>query len=403
MHLLGELLRVTSQVGSRAVVSKVARDGMAKIWGRRPEPSQDRKETLKEMKAATRKWHDNSRAFHAASVHEEKEDNPIFCHLLQSYSTFTKIRRVLVYVHRFVDIIRRRAVPNRSWTVQDLQRSELQLFKWSQLHLDVSQLDEKLIATMNEEGLIRAHSRLENARILPKDMRNPVVLPRDHPLAILLLRHLHRKRGHWGYKSLMHEARRTLWIIGLRKMANSVVSKCVDCRKLRKKSLQHLMSQLPSLRVAAGFPPISNTAMDMFGPLQVRLNRRTLQDAQVVNFTCATTRVVHLELVTDKLAEPFLTAFRRFACLRGHPLCRGTGISERGNAKLGNPQDTKHPFGGICLWFWMAVNRTSHMQVTKTGLSSRWSSVSGKPSTVYGRIKRLLKSNGELFWLKLPT
>ena len=66
-------------------------------------------------------------------------------------------------------------------------------------------------------------------------------------------------------------------------------------------------------------------------------------------FTCATTREVHLELVTDKLTEAFLTAFRRFACLRGHPLCRGTGISERGNAKLGNPQDTKHPFGGICL------------------------------------------------------
>ena len=147
----------------------------------------------------------------------------------------------------------------------------------------------------------------------------------------------------------MHEARRTLWIIGLRKMANSVVSKCVDCRKLRKKSLQHLMSQLPSLRVAAGFAPISNTAMDLFGPMQVRLNRRTLQDAQVVNFTCATTREVHLELVTDKLTEAFLTAFRRIACLRGHPLCRGTGISERGNAKLGNPQDTKHPFGGVCL------------------------------------------------------
>ena len=200
-----------------------------------------------------------------------------------------------------------------------------------------------IAATMNEEGLIRAHSSLVNARILPKDMRKPVVLPRDHPLAILLLRHLHRKRGHCGYKSLMHEARRTLWIIGLRKMAKSVVSKCVDCRKLR---LQHLMGQLPSLRVAAGFPPISNTAMDMFGPLQVKLNRRTRPGGK---FTCATTREVHLELVTDKLTEAFLTAFRRFGCSRGHPLCRGTGISERGNAKLGNPQDTKHPFGGICL------------------------------------------------------
>ena len=81
----------------------------------------------------------------------------------------------------------------------------------------MSQLDEKLIVTTDEEGLIRAHGRLENARILPNDIRNPVVLPKDHPLAILLLRHLHRKRGHCSYKSLMHEARRTLWIIALRK------------------------------------------------------------------------------------------------------------------------------------------------------------------------------------------
>ena len=88
---------------------------------------------------------------------------------LRSCLTFTKIRRVLAYVCRFVFIIRRGAVPNNSLTVQDVKRSELQILKWSQLHLDVSQLDEKLIATTDEEGLIRAHGRLENARILTKD------------------------------------------------------------------------------------------------------------------------------------------------------------------------------------------------------------------------------------------
>ena len=92
--------------------------------------NQGRKETLKEMKAAT-KLHDNSRESHVASVHEDKEDNPILCHLLQSCSTFTEIRRVLARVHRFVDITRRRAVPKGSLTVQGLKRSELQLLKWS--------------------------------------------------------------------------------------------------------------------------------------------------------------------------------------------------------------------------------------------------------------------------------
>ena len=287
-------------------------------------PHQGRADTSKEMKTAMKyKQVDNrdknNREFHAASVPEEKEDNPIFCYLLQRCSTFTKIRRVLAYVHRFVEVTRHKAVLKGSPTVQELKHSELQLLKWSQLHIDLQHLDEKLIAKTDDEGLIRAHGRLENARILPKDMRNPVVLPRGHLIAILLLRHLHRKRGHCGYKSLMHEARRTFWIIGLRKMAKAVVSKCVVCQKLCKKPLDQLMGQLPSLRVAAGFPPFSNTAMDMFGPLQIRLNRRTLQEAQVVIFTCTTTRAVHLELLTDKSSEAFLMAFRRFTCLRGHP------------------------------------------------------------------------------------
>lgn len=43
---------------------------------------------------------------------------------------------------------------------------------------------------MDEEGLFRVHGSLENARILTKDMRNPIVLPRDHQLTILLLRQI---------------------------------------------------------------------------------------------------------------------------------------------------------------------------------------------------------------------
>ena len=285
-------------------------------------PYKEREDALKEKKTTPQqvdKGKENTRDVHATSVSEGMEGNSIFSHLLERCSTFTKVRRVLAYVHRFAERTRRRDVANGSLTVQELMQAELQLIKWSQKRINVQSLDKKLIARMDEEGLIRAHGRLENARILPKDMRNPVVLPRDHQLTILLLRHLHRKRGHCGYKSLMHEARRKFWIVGLRKMAKAVVSNCVLCRKLRRKPLDQLMGQVPSLRVAAGFPPFSNTAMDMFGPLQIRLNRRTLQEAQVVIFTCTTTRAIHLELVTDKTSEAFLMAFRRFACLHGHP------------------------------------------------------------------------------------
>lgn len=117
----------------------------------------------------------------------------------------------------------------------------------------------------------------------------------------------------------MHEARRKYWIIVLRKIAKAVLSNCVLCWKLRRKPLDQLVGQVPSLRVTVGFPPFSNTAMDMFGSLQVRLNRRTLREAQVVIFTCTTTRAIHLELITEKSSEAFSMAFRRFACLHGQP------------------------------------------------------------------------------------
>lgn len=59
--------------------------------------------------------------------------------------------------------------------------------------------------------------------------------------------------------------------------------------------------------------------MAMFGPLHIKLNRKTVREAQVVIFTGMTTRTVHLELVTDKTSDAFLMAFRRFARLPGHP------------------------------------------------------------------------------------
>ena len=250
---------------------------------------------------------------------ELEEDNTILHQLLKTCSTFSKIRRTLAYVRRFAQNARKKNAKTGPITVQELKESENQLFKWSQLHLDPSVIDKKLIPSLDEDGLIRAHGRLEDARSLPQEMRNPIILPRDHLLVKLLLRHLHTKRAHCGYKSLIHEARRKYWIIGVRSMSKALTSKCITCKKLRKKPLDQLMGQIPSLRVAAGFPPFSNTAIDMFGPLHIKLNRKTLKEAQVIIFTCMTTRAVHLELVNDKTSDAFLMAFRRFASLRGHP------------------------------------------------------------------------------------
>ncbi len=45
-----------------------------------------------------------------------------------------------------------------------------------------------------------------------------------------------------------------------------------------------------------------------------------MKEAQVIIFTCSTSRAIHLEVCTDKSTDTFIMAFRRFASLRGHPL-----------------------------------------------------------------------------------
>ena len=119
----------------------------------------------------------------------KSEDNSILQKLLENCSTFPKIRRTLAYVLRFVQNTRKKNAKTGTITVQELKESENQLFKWSQFHLKPPVVDKKFIPSLDENGIIRAHGRLGDVRLLPQEMRNPVILPRDHPLVRLLLRH----------------------------------------------------------------------------------------------------------------------------------------------------------------------------------------------------------------------
>ena len=254
------------------------------------------------------------------SHNQEKltEENPILTHLLTSCSSFSKIRRTLAYVNRFVQNAKRNKLSGPI-TAAELKIAEKQLFRWSQYKLDAGALNNQIKAKLDDDGLIRAHGRLEEIRSLPYEMRNPIILPNNHLLAYLILQEMHESRRHCGYKRLMSEARQRFWIIGLRGMAKCLTKKCVVCRKQRGKPLEQIMGQTPSLRVATGLPPFHNTAIDMFGPFHIKLNRKTVKEAQIVIFTCMTTRAIHLEFVTDRSTDTFLMAFRRFACLRGQP------------------------------------------------------------------------------------
>ena len=172
-----------------------------------------------------------------STAQKELRDNPLFEHLMKTCSTFSKARKTLAYVLRFVNNTRMKTKNRDPISPKELTESELRLFKWCQQTIDVDKLDKKLIPSKDEHGLLRAHGRLENIRTLPDEMRNPIILPKSHRLVELLLDHLHRKRAHCGYKSLIYESRKRFYIVGVCHMAKHLTGKCVTCKKLRKGDL----------------------------------------------------------------------------------------------------------------------------------------------------------------------
>ena len=183
-------------------------------WPQFQEDAQTKDESAEEIKkekkppSKTLRSAQNVKESNANLSSDERTDNPILSHLLASCSSFSKVRRSLAYVLRFVGNARKRNVKKGAISVSELKSSENLLFKWCQVNLDIASLEKKFVAKEDQGGLMRVHGRLEDIRSLPHNMRNPVVLPRNHPLVYLLLRHLHQICGHCGYKSLMHEARR---------------------------------------------------------------------------------------------------------------------------------------------------------------------------------------------------
>ncbi|CAG2198838.1 unnamed protein product [Mytilus edulis] len=59
--------------------------------------------------------------------------------------------------------------------------------------------------------------------------------------------------------------------------------------------------------------PFTATVIDFTGALQVKDNENVIKKVYICLFTCASTRAIHLEVVTNFSEETFLQAFRRFS------------------------------------------------------------------------------------------
>ncbi|KAK6765375.1 hypothetical protein RB195_025336 [Necator americanus] len=78
------------------------------------------------------------------------------------------------------------------------------------------------------------------------------------------------------------------------------------------------MTDLPPQRVKRS-RPFHHIGLDYFGPISVYEGNKDRAEVYGCIFTCAVTRLIHLEVVSDGTTKKFINAFRRFVAGRGKP------------------------------------------------------------------------------------
>ncbi|XP_064462299.1 uncharacterized protein LOC135372757 [Ornithodoros turicata] len=153
-----------------------------------------------------------------------------------------------------------------------------------------------------------------------EEVKHPIILPKAHALSRLLAANAHRRTLHGGVQVTPTTLRDKIWIPQARQLVKSVIHSCSTCVRFRASPATATTAPLPADRVSATHP-FKSTGVDFAGQVYVKRSRDSYQTSKyfIALFTCATTRAIHLELVTDLTARAFILAFRRFASRRGTP------------------------------------------------------------------------------------
>ncbi|XP_011859827.1 PREDICTED: uncharacterized protein LOC105557253 [Vollenhovia emeryi] len=219
-------------------------------------------------------------------------------------------------------------------TAAKLERAERIILRWVQQEafpVEIRYLQEgrpfprksqlrALSAYIDEEGLISVGGRLQHAEI-KSEQKNPIVLPTKHHVTSIILRDRHERLLHCPPEQLLHDVRQRFWPISGRREVRKIIKKYVKCYRINPTTMEIKMGELPAERIRSVDRPFTITGIDYASPIQIRESKRRgrihVSKGYVAVFVCTSTKVVHLEMVTDLSTDAFIATLRRFIARKG--------------------------------------------------------------------------------------
>lgn len=280
----------------------------------------------------TRKIHEEQKPL-AVTVLHSTSDNVGEFNLLERFSSFETLQRVMGYMLRFIHKAKKvhGDYSKIQLSVNELHQATEKLVKLSQsvdFHEEIKELKKnkqvsvksKLLSLppfLDNTGIVRVGGRLQHSD-LSENQKHPMIISSSSNLSKLIISFYHIKNLHAGPRALLASVRQMFWPLKGKSLATQCVHHCVRCFRSKPVTRNQIMGDLPKHRVEP-LRAFLNTGIDFCGPVYVKrgIRGQSHVKAYIAVFVCFATKAVHLELVGDLTTESFLAALKRFISRRG--------------------------------------------------------------------------------------
>ena len=270
-----------------------------------------------------------------------KKSTPPMVIKMTKYSRMSSLLRIVAYCFRFAENCRskvRNSEPRtdeplkaklskvKPLTAAEIEKAEMGCIRLVQAECfqpEIKKLRDmemgghieyKNVRVIIDDGILYVKNRL----IFNPDMKGRLVLlPSDHHFTELLVWQCHIRLHHGGIRDIMAYLREEYWIVRMRQVVKKYIRACVFCKRWTAKHYNVEVAPLPPERISQS-RCFSVVGIDFAGPVHVYDNDEGTK-AYILIVSCATTRAIHLELVSNLSVYNFMLAFKRFVGRRGRP------------------------------------------------------------------------------------
>lgn len=249
---------------------------------------------------------------------------------------WTKLRRVFAFVHRYVTnlykAISGQPLLKGPLTREEYRKSENFLIRKCQMEQFSEEFNQisshnkilnkrsviyKDSPFIDSNGVLRAKGRVQSPYV-NYDMKNPILLPRDHRIAEMILHFYHNRYHHQYVATVANEIKQKFVVQRLKVKLKEIRRNCQECKNRDARPEVPEEAPLPLARLTPFTRSFSYIGIDYFGPIQVTVGRKTAKRWCML-ITCLTTRALHLDVAHTLSADSCILGLRRFMSRRGKP------------------------------------------------------------------------------------